>query len=83
MNTGNPAETGVKLMENEIDYNESLHTKQMQNSKYVKIDDNLLNFYLDSNKRTDASKATALKDSDIKTLRNELNKVHIKYLNED
>jgi hypothetical protein len=34
-------------MENEINIEESLHTKVIQRSQYVKIDDNLLNFDFD------------------------------------
>ena len=33
-------------MGNQINYNQSLHTKQIQYSDYLKIDDNLLNFDL-------------------------------------
>ena len=81
---GDP-DTGVEMIPNDINYNESLHTKQLQHSRYVKIDDNLLNFYLDNSKRPDGSSLKKLHESDFKAFnqKGELNKVHIKYLNED
>jgi hypothetical protein len=35
-----------------IDYKNSLHTNQIQRSKYIKLDDNLLNFNFDRSKRS-------------------------------
>ena len=34
-------------MKNDINYKVSLHCKQLQRSKFIKIDDNLLNFDLE------------------------------------
>ena len=35
------------LSKNDIDYNKSLHTFQLQRSEYIKLDDNLLQFDFD------------------------------------
>ena len=63
-----------------IDYNMSLHTKQIQSSSYVKIDDNLLNFAFE---RLSKDKAQQLSDEKIQRLSKELNRVHLKFLSQD
>ena len=65
--------------EMELDYNNSLHTQQLQMSQYVKIDDNILKFDFDRR----ANSKNALTEDQIQKLQTELNRVHIKYLRYD
>jgi hypothetical protein len=68
-------------MSNQINYNQSLHTKQIQYSNYVKIDDNLLNFDLNRRFGMSSSNSKPLSDDKILILKNELHRVHLKFLN--
>jgi hypothetical protein len=93
---GQPGKNGIKKNEliikaekgpgcslkNQINYHESLHTKQIQYSNYVKIDDNLLNFDLNRKFGLSGSAAKPLSDDLILTLKNELHRVHLKFLSE-
>lgn len=75
------AEEGKNNFEtNVIDYTMSLHTKSLQSSNYIKINDNLLGFKMD---RYEQSKKPALSDYEVKALKDELNKIHIKYLSKE
>lgn len=65
-------------MENEINVEESLHTKVIQRSQYVKIDDNLLNFDFD---KFLGFKKNSVTDEYILKMKEELNRVHLKYVN--
>ena len=64
-------------LENEIDYMQSLHTMLIQRSRFVKLDDNLLNIDFESHFNFSNKK---LDDDRIKEMRDELNRVHLKYI---
>lgn len=66
-----------------IDCVKSLHCKQIQRSEYVKIDDNLIEFDFDRRfgiKGTGNPNLKPLTDDEIRTRKDELNRVQIKYL---
>lgn len=67
-------------MENEINITESLHTKVIQRSQYVKIDDNLLNFDFDQFLGFKKNRVT---DEYIMKMKEELNRVHLKFVSQD
>ena len=59
-----------------------MHTKQIQNSNYLKIDDNLLNFDLNRKFGMSNSSKKPLSDEKILILKNELHRVHLKFMND-
>jgi hypothetical protein len=67
-------------MKNDINYKDSLHTKQIQRSKYLKIDDNLLKFDLQRKFGFEESKSKPLTDEKIERMLGELHRVHVKYI---
>ena len=73
----------VNLTPNDIDYTKSLHTTMLQRSEYMKLDDNLLNFDFDRSIFPWMKKTKRLTDQDIINKREDLNKVHCKYLSSD
>ena len=80
-------EAGGQIKEkNNISYTNSLHTKHLQRSKYLKIDDNLLNIRaMNTNSLygTASSKKNfpdPLTDDQIRGLKQEIRRVHVKYM---
>ena len=65
--------------EEDIDYSDSIHTKQLQRSQYVKIDDNLLNFKFDAHEAVN-QQTKQLSDDQVAKMNDEITKVHLKYL---
>ena len=68
------------IKNNHIDIYESIHTNQVQRAEHIKIDDNLINFDFDRHLGISSNRKKQLTDEDIKLKKEELNRVHIKYL---
>lgn len=62
-----------------LDYDVSLHTRSLQRSNYIRIDDNPTNFDFKKNMFSLINDDTQLSDEKIMALKEELNRIHIKF----
>lgn len=66
-----------------IDYNISLHARTRQRSNYVRVDDNPINFNFQKNIFSALYDDEQLSDEKIMQMKEELNRIHIKFSGED
>lgn len=58
-----------------------MHTKQLQRSEYVKLDDNILNYHFGAGgKETDGQVKKPYTEEELKVKREDVNAAQIKYL---
>jgi hypothetical protein len=82
---------GIVNEKNAISYEDSLHTKHLQRSKYLKIDDNLLNIKAMNNDalnggisgKSKKDLPEPLSDDRIRLMKNEIRRVQVKYLKQE